>query len=141
MRLQYAVICHEFEDGEWDGVTNLHAVRHKLFVSFPEAGLANTAGDPEAPKPPIPIKLVISLIDGEPGLHTILVSIRRPTGTLLNRIPSLVIDWDEASPTFFVIFDIKFQVFENGTYDFRILADGDPMGTVPLPVQVVAAPS
>ena len=67
MRIQYAVICHDFQDGEWEGVTNLGGVRHKLFAPMQ----LDPAADPDGPKPPVPIKLVVSLIDGEPGWHNV----------------------------------------------------------------------
>ena len=139
MRLQYAVICHEFQDGEWEGVTNLLGVRHKLYGPYNASGQASEP-DSTTPKPPIPIKLVISLIDGRPGVHTVWVTVRRPDGQVATAAPHLKIDWDEASPTFFAIYDVNFQVFENGTYDFNILVDGEPIGTTPLPVEVYPVP-
>jgi hypothetical protein len=83
---------------------------------------------------------VVSLIDGKPGWHNVWVSIRRPNQQPLKRLPSMDIEWDEESPTFFIVMDINFQVFENGVYDFAILVDGDPLGTVPLPVEIVPLP-
>jgi hypothetical protein len=136
MRVQYAVICHDFQDGEWEGVTNLGGVRHKLFAPM----RLNPDAAPDDPKPPIPIKLVVSLIDGVPGWHNVWVSIRRPSQQPIKKLPSVDIEWDEASPTFFIVMDINFQVFENGIYDFNILVDGDPLGTVPLPVEIVPIP-
>lgn len=135
MRLQYSVICHEFQDGEWDGVTNLYAVRHKLFTTFNPSADKGAATDRK-----VPLRLVISLIDGTVGLHRVWVSIRQPNGEPAPKIPPLTIDWDAASPTFFVIFDINLDASENGVYDFNILVDGDPLGTVPLPVEVVPLP-
>ena len=139
MRLQYAVVCQEFQDGEWDGATNLYGVRHKLFVSsYPTS--SGTLQDPPVAQAQVPVKLVISLIDGEPGSHNVWVSVRQPGGDVWKKIPPLAIEWDEASPTFFVIFDIGFELFEEGTYEFMILVDGQPLGTVPLPVEIIPMP-
>ena len=135
MRIQYAVVCHDFEDGEWYGVTNLRGVRHKLYASV-DPGYFEDGGTHYG----LPVKLVVSLIEGTPGNHTIHVSVRRPTGEAHRKIMPLPIAWDEASPTFFAIFDINLEVAGNGTYEFAILADGEPLGTVPLPVELSPLP-
>ena len=131
MRLQYAVICHEFQDGQWDGVTNLLAVHHKLFLGVPLN--EDTPAD-------VPLKLVVSLIDGQVGQHRVYVNIRRPSGAPGPKVPLLTIDWDEASPTFFVVYDILLGILEEGTYEFTVLVDGEPICTVPLPVELMPRP-
>ena len=140
MRLQYAVVCHEFQDGQWEGVTNLYGVRHKLFASYNPEVVSRAEALSDSPKPPLALKLVISLIDGPPGAHRVWASVRRPSGGVSSPAPPIEIDWDQESPTFFVIVDVGLEVHENGTYEFNILVDGTPVGTVPLPVEVIPAP-
>ncbi|MCH7552806.1 MAG: hypothetical protein IIC82_02260 [Chloroflexi bacterium] len=129
MRIQYAVVCHHFEDGQWFGVTNLLGVCHKLVA--PASG----------PGSRVPLRLVVSLIDGEIGWHKVWVTVRYPSLRIDSKIPPLDIDWDEDSPTFFTIFEVPLEVTEEGVYEFTILADGEPLGTVPLPVEIAAVPS
>ena len=127
MRLQYAVVCHRFEDGEWFGVTNLFGVCHKLVapVERSEGGRA----------PWVPLQLVVSLIDGEPGWHKVWVNVRYPSLQVFDKVPKMDIEWDEASPTFFAIFELPLEVLEEGVYEFNIIVDGEPVGSVPLPVE------
>ena len=131
MRIQYAVVCHEFQDGHWFGVTNLIGVCHKLVAPVhPANGERST----------VPVTLVVSLIEGAPGWHSVWVSVRDPSTEVSTTLPPLKIDWDEESPTFFTIFDVPLQVSGSGLYEFNILVDGEPVGSVPLPVEVAPPP-
>ncbi len=141
MRIQYAVVCHDFQDGEWDGVTNLWGVRHKLFATYAAPKLGQPEPGPGQRKAAVPLKLVVSLIDGAPGPHHIWATVRGPGQPAPKAIPPLNIVWDDWSPTFFAIIDVYLELFENGVYEFGILVDGQPLGSVPLPVELVPAPS
>ena len=133
MRIQYAVVCHQFQDGEWDGVTNLIGVRHKLF--------ATVQGTAEGAAARVPLTLVVSLIEGKPGWHQVWAAVRSPSTRPPQTLPRLDIEWDEASPTFFAIYEVLLDAVENGVYEFTILVDGEPLGSVPLPVEVISVPA
>jgi hypothetical protein len=136
MRIQYAVICHDFQDGPWDGATNILGVRHKLFVPCKIGGTSA----PGQRRAAVPLKLVVSLIEGAPGQHHIWVSVRGPGQPAPKTLPPLLVEWDDWSPTFFAIIDIYLEVFDDGMYEFSLLVDGEPLGSVPLPVEVVPTP-
>lgn len=133
MRIQYAVICHDFEDGEWHGVVNLRAVHHKLY-----AGLPIETADGVAK--PFPLRLVVSLIEGSIGPHRLWVNVRGPDGQAQARVPALDIDWTADSPTFYAIFEIALEARGDGIYEFHVLGDGEPLGSVPLPAEFTPVP-
>lgn len=132
MRIQYAVVCHEFQDGHWFGVTNLIGVCHKL--------VAPVQPSEDGELPVVPLTLVVSLIDGAVGRHKVWVAVRDPRGEVSTTLPPLEIDWDEESPTFFTIFEVPLRIAGSGVYEFNILVDGEPVGSTPLPVEVAPPP-
>ncbi len=132
MRIQYAVVCHEFQDGHWFGVTNLIGVCHKL--------VAPVQPPADGELPVVPLTLVVSLIDGAVGRHKVWVAVRDPHGEVSTTLPPLEIDWDEDSPTFFTIFEVPLRIAGSGVYEFNILVDGEPVGSTPLPVEVAPPP-
>ena len=133
MRIQYAVVCHEFQDGHWFGVTNLIGVCHKLVAPVQPP-------DDDGELPVVPLTLVVSLIDGAVGRHNVWVAVRDPRGEVSTTLPPLEIDWDEESPTFFTIFEVPLRIAGSGVYEFNILVDGEPVGSTPLPVEVAPPP-
>ena len=131
MRIQYAVVCHEFQDGQWFGVTNLIGVCHNFVVPIESSQDESQV---------VHVNLVVSLIDGDPGWHNVCVTVRDPCGEISTSVKPLMIDWDKESPTFFTIFEVPLRITVVGIYEFNILVDGEPVGSVPLPVELSPPP-
>jgi hypothetical protein len=130
LRLQYAILCDDAEEAPLSthNVTGLKSV---------VAATVAWQGEPSEPAPrvrvPLKLKLLASVLGGEPGSHNVWLVIRVPG----EREPMMAgprnFNWTD-TPIHRFLINIDIKAPRSGLYEFQLLVDGEPLAVVPLPV-------
>ena len=126
MRMQSAVLCGSYQAVEGRDYT--------AGGGYTLTGVFSVMGFSGPPPIPLSKKLILLLIDGSSGQHRLLLTVS--FSEKAEPFPSHVIefDWPESYPHQVVEIDLEFPLPGAGLYDFHVLIDGEPMGSIPLRV-------
>ena len=95
-------------------------------------------GLPGSSHPPVPLtkKLTLILLDGDYGSHSLLSAVQYSGHETPVSDRPIEFIWPEGAYSHLIEVELDMKLPGSGLYDFHILVDGEPLGTVPLQIVV-----